>query len=50
MRNGHPITVEDAQIASIALVHGLRLATRNERDFMGIPDLALIDPWQLTSD
>ncbi|UCH26339.1 MAG: type II toxin-antitoxin system VapC family toxin [Trueperaceae bacterium] len=44
-KKGRPITVEDAQIASIALVHGLHLATRNTRDFEGIPKLLLIDPW-----
>ena len=47
-RSGRPITVEDAQIASIALVHGLRLATRNVRDFEDISDLSVIDPWHLS--
>ncbi|WP_367026081.1 type II toxin-antitoxin system VapC family toxin [Methylococcus sp. ANG] len=45
-RVGRPITVEDAQIAAIALRHGLTLATRNLRDFQEIAELALIDPWQ----
>jgi predicted nucleic acid-binding protein len=44
-RMGRPITVEDAQIAAIALAHGLRLATRNVRDFVDIPNLSLVDPW-----
>ena len=48
IRNGRPITVEDAQIASIALVYGLRLATRNVRDFEDISDLSVINPWRLT--
>lgn len=45
-RIGKPITVEDAQIASIALVHRLTLATRNVTDFRTIEDLEVIDPWQ----
>lgn len=44
-RSGRPISVEDAQIASIALVHGLTLATRNESDFELIDGLALVNPW-----
>lgn len=43
---GRPISVEDAQIASIALANGLRLATRNEKDFEEIDNLQLINPWQ----
>jgi toxin FitB len=45
-RNGQPISVEDAQIAAIASHHKVPLATRNTRDFVNIPGLALIDPWQ----
>ena len=48
-RFGRPISVEDAQIAAIALVHGLTLATRNERDFELIEGLSLINPWQALS-
>jgi len=33
---GLPITVEDAQIAAIAITAGLTLATRNTKDFSGI--------------
>lgn len=43
-----PITVEDAQIAAIALVSGLKLATRNTKDFVEIPDLTVINPWETT--
>lgn len=43
---GRPISVEDAQIASIALANGLRLATRNEKDFAEIPNLVVINPWR----
>jgi predicted nucleic acid-binding protein len=44
-RQGKPITVEDAQIAAIALVADLTLATRNTKDFLYIDDLKLINPW-----
>jgi len=42
---GKPISVEDAQIAAIALTHGLTLATRNVADFRNIEALAVMDPW-----
>lgn len=45
-RAGRPISVEDAQIAAIALAHGLHLATRNVPDFAGIERLNVINPWQ----
>ncbi|MFN3594111.1 MAG: type II toxin-antitoxin system VapC family toxin [Thiobacillaceae bacterium] len=45
-RAGRPITVEDAQIAAIALAHRMRLATRNTADFELIEDLQRVDPWQ----
>ena len=45
MRAGRPISVEDALIAAIALVHGMKLATRNSRDFAHIDGLELINPW-----
>ncbi len=44
-RTGRPISVEDAQIAAIALCHGLALATRNTRDFTAITGLTLFNPW-----
>lgn len=44
-RQGHPISVEDAQIAAIALCGGLTLATRNVRDFAGIKGLDVVNPW-----
>jgi predicted nucleic acid-binding protein len=46
-RLGRPISTEDAQIAAMAVHHGLVLATRNLRDFEAIADLAMIDPWQV---
>lgn len=42
---GRPISVEDAQIAAIALAHDLTLATRNTRDFEQIGGLRVINPW-----
>jgi len=42
---GRAISTEDAQIASVALVHGLPLATRNDKDFKGIHGLTLLNPW-----
>lgn len=44
-RMGRPISVEDAQIAAIALAHRMRLATRNTADFAFIDGLELINPW-----
>lgn len=35
----------DALIAATALTHNLRLATRNTKDFSGISDLELINPF-----
>ncbi|RJR19292.1 MAG: type II toxin-antitoxin system VapC family toxin [Desulfobacteraceae bacterium] len=44
-RRGHPISVEDAQIAAIALTAGLTLATRNTRDFLDITGINLLNPF-----
>lgn len=44
-RQGLAISTEDGQIAAIALVHGLVLATRNEKDFRGIDGLTVLNPW-----
>ena len=44
-RVGRPMSVEDAQIAAIALAHRMPLATRNTPDFELIDGLALINPW-----
>lgn len=45
-RTGHPIAVQDAQIAGIARSRGFALATRNTWDFLGT-GVNLIDPWSL---
>lgn len=42
---GKPISVEDAQIAAIAITHRLTLATRNIADFDSIEALATLNPW-----
>ena len=44
-RKGRPVSVEDAQIAAVARTAGLKLATRNTKDFSGIHGLALVNPW-----
>ena len=44
MAAGRPISYPDAQIAAICMSRGLTLATRNLKDFEGLP-LALADPW-----
>lgn len=41
---GRPMGVPDGQIAAIAKVHGMNLATRNISDFE-TTGLALINPW-----
>ena len=46
-RIGRPISVEDAQIASIAISKNLTLVTRNDKDFTGINHLSLVNPWNL---
>ncbi|WP_148305008.1 type II toxin-antitoxin system VapC family toxin [Castellaniella defragrans] len=38
--------MENAQIDAIAVVHGLRLATRNVTDFLNIEGLTVVDPGQ----
>ena len=45
IQSGRPISTEDAQIAAIALVHRMKLVTRNTRDFEGIDGLEVINPW-----
>ena len=46
IRQGHSISTEDAQIAAVALAHGLALATRNGKDFKGIEGLIVLNPWE----
>lgn len=49
VRQGQPISTEDAQIAAIALAAGLTVATRNAKDFENIDGLMLTNPWQVTT-
>ena len=44
-RAGRPISVEDAQIAAIALSRRMSLATRNTTDFELIDGLEVVNPW-----
>jgi hypothetical protein len=43
-RQGTPISGYDAQIAAICRVNDASLATRNEKDFVGV-GIELINPW-----
>jgi len=45
-RIGRPISVEDAQIASIAKAADLSLATRNAKNFINISGLLVVNPWE----
>jgi toxin FitB len=45
---GRPAAALDAQIAAVALTHGLAVATRNVRDFEAF-GVALVDPWSQTN-
>jgi predicted nucleic acid-binding protein len=42
---GRPLSIGDAMIAAICIVHGATLATRNARDFDGL-DLKLVNPFE----
>jgi toxin FitB len=41
-----PLPAIDSLLAATAQTHGLRLATRNTKDFAGIEGLELVDPWK----
>ncbi len=43
-RTGRPKPMVDAQIAAVALRHGLTLITHNIRDFAGM-EVGTLDPW-----
>ncbi len=44
-RAGRPTTTADTQIAAVAAVHGLAVATRDVADFAGF-GVPLVNPWQ----
>lgn len=44
-KQGLPIDISDAQIASIALEYDFTLVTRNIKDFVGISGLKLFNPF-----
>lgn len=44
-RKGRPVTVEDGQIAAVALSNNLILATRNVKNFKRINSLKIFDPF-----
>lgn len=44
-RRGQPIMAQDAMIAATAQAHGLRLATRNTKDF-ALCGVSLVNPWK----
>jgi predicted nucleic acid-binding protein len=47
IRKNFRIKLPDAIIAATAIVHQLALVTRNIDDFKNIPNLELINPWEL---
>ena len=47
IRKKHNIKLPDAIIAATALVFGLTLITRNVKDFEKIPELSVLNPWEV---
>ncbi|MCW5203136.1 type II toxin-antitoxin system VapC family toxin [Desulfobulbus sp. US1] len=45
-KKGKTMTVEDGLIAAVAVSNGFSLATRNIKDFNGIAELPLINPFE----
>lgn len=50
LRQAKKMTLGDALVASTALVHGHTIATRNAKDFSGIPGLMVTDPLDESTD
>ena len=42
---GRRLSIQDGQIAAVALVHGMRVATRNVRDFEAT-GVVIVNPWE----
>jgi predicted nucleic acid-binding protein len=49
-KQGRPMSVEDAQIAAIAVQNSALLATRNTTDFDFLENLNLVNPWLYTTN
>lgn len=47
LRKQFTIKLPDAIIASTALIHNFVLITRNTHDFKKIPDIAIVNPWEI---
>ncbi|MBW4513694.1 MAG: type II toxin-antitoxin system VapC family toxin [Timaviella obliquedivisa GSE-PSE-MK23-08B] len=47
IRKAHKIKLPDAIVAATALVDGLRLVTRNIRDFTQIDGLLMVNPYEV---
>jgi predicted nucleic acid-binding protein len=47
IRQKNRIKLPDAVIAASAIIHGLALVTRNVNDFKNIPNLELLNPWDI---
>jgi predicted nucleic acid-binding protein len=47
LRKKHKIQLPDAIIAATAIVHELILITRNEKDFVKIPNIQIVNPHSL---
>ncbi|MGH2642633.1 MAG: PIN domain-containing protein, partial [Chitinophagaceae bacterium] len=47
IRKNQRTKLPDAIIAATAITYGFKLITRNIADFRNIPDLELINPWEL---
>ena len=45
IRKARKIKIGDAIIAATALVHNLTVVTRNEKDFIGLAGLSLVNPF-----
>ncbi len=45
-KSGRVFSQPDLIIAATAIEHGLTLVTRNTKDFAGLPELLLLNPWE----